>query len=39
MGVLVRARFDVKELGKDEYCLRDDELPITGLYAERGVAS
>jgi hypothetical protein len=34
----VRARFDVKGLGKDECCLRDDELPIIGLCVERGVA-
>jgi hypothetical protein len=34
----VQARFDVKGLGKDEYRLRDDELPIIGLYTEGGVA-
>jgi hypothetical protein len=39
MGVLVRARFDVEALSKDECCFRDDELPATGLCAEGGVTS
>jgi hypothetical protein len=34
----VRARFDVKGLGKDECRLRDDELSVIGLYVEGGAA-
>jgi hypothetical protein len=39
MGVLVRARFNVKALSKDECRFRDDKLPVIGLCTEGGVTS
>jgi hypothetical protein len=35
----VRARFGVKDLDKEERCLREDELSIVGLYVEGGATS